>query len=74
MWPLGCSSTESPQGTLNAGQHFDSRNMNLNYFITKVIICRVMRIDRFDDINSGIVYFGIHRGVGLMRRFSLVRT
>lgn len=35
--------------------------MNLNDFIAKVIICSVMRIDRADDRNSEMVYFGIQQ-------------
>lgn len=75
MQPTNYSSTESSQGPLNIGQHFYSRNMNLNNFITKVTLCSVMRIDRSDDRKSEFVYFGLHKLVDLMRgeqRFFLV--
>jgi len=54
-------------GILNAGQHFNSQSMNLTYFLGKVILCGVMKIDRFDDRNLEIIYSGIDKHAGLIK-------
>lgn len=68
MRPMCCSSAKSSRGALKVGRHLKSQNMNINDFISKVIICCVMRIDRFDERNLQTVYSGTHKLVGLMRR------
>lgn len=63
-----CSSTQFSQGCQIIGQHLHSQNMNLNDFITKVIICSVMRKGKFDEKIQKLFLLAAKKVVGPKKR------